>query len=63
VYEYNIISCAAREKAIGLLREAERERIARQACAHHRRRRRLPRLEEALRYLRRQREDSLASQI
>jgi hypothetical protein len=62
VYEYNITSCAAREKSLGLLREAERERLARQACAS-RRRRRLPRLEEALRYLRPQRSGSLARDI
>jgi hypothetical protein len=62
VYEYNIISCAARDKAVELLREAERERIARQARAS-RRRRRLPGLAEALRYLRLHRQDGLAREI
>jgi hypothetical protein len=62
VYEYNIISRAARQKAVELLREAERERIARQARAS-RRRRRLPRLAEALRYLRPQRQGGLAREI
>ena len=62
MYEYNIISCAAREKAVALLREDDRERIARQARAS-RRRRRLPGLAEALRYLRAQRQDGLAREI
>jgi hypothetical protein len=62
VYEYNIISCAAREKAVELLREAERERIARQARAS-RRRLRLSRLAGAIRSLRRQRQGGLAREV
>jgi hypothetical protein len=62
VYEYNITSCAAHERTLRLLREAERERIARHARASTRRRW-WPRLEEALRYLRPQRESSLAREI
>jgi hypothetical protein len=62
VYEYNVISCAASEKAVELLREAERERIARHARASHRRRR-LTRLAEALRNLRAHRQGGLAREI
>ena len=62
MYEYNTISCTARDKAVELLREAERERIARLARTS-RRRRRLPRPAEALRYLRAQRQGRLAREI
>jgi hypothetical protein len=62
VYEYNIISCAAREKTRGLLREADHERIAHQASAS-RRRRRLARLEALRRYLHPHRRRGIARQI
>ena len=62
MYEYNITSCAAHERTLRLLREAERERIARQARAS-RRRQWWPKLEESLRYLRLQRRSGLAREI
>lgn len=61
MYDYYRYEAEARERTQRREREAAAERIARSACAD-RRRRRLPKLTEALRYLRSSRRDRLASE-
>lgn len=63
VYDYNTISFAAHEHLLALRREAEQERLARQARAQARRRRLPLKLPEALRGLRTQRDADLANEI